>query len=157
MFLEENSLDLGRSDFSKDTFDEHHWMFNHKGGSDCKNIEKITLDGPAMTKELNTVYPFSGNACLVDCFCKLCENTTKLICQLKDHKRHMMRFDKDCLVQKQLQCHLHWVTHPENFEDDLDIYVEKNVFFHSGEVIQQPRSQAVGVVKFAGIRRSCAE
>ena len=137
--------------------DEHYWMFNHKGGFNCKNIEKIMLEGPAMTKELNTVYPCSENACLVDCFCKLCEHTTKLICQLKDHKRHMMRFDKDCLVQIQSQCQLHWVTHPENFEDDLDIFVEKNVFFHSGEVIQQPRSQAVGVVKFAGIRRSCAE
>ena len=67
----------------------------------------------------------------------------------------MEKADSDCIVQKQAQCQEHWITHPENFDVIEDISVEKNIFFHNGVLVSQPRQSAVEVVKFSGIKKKC--
>ena len=133
---------------------KHHWMFGHDDDVVCNGAG---LDGPGMKDNLALVYPCSKNICLVDCICSFCENTRRGLCKLNKHKKHMQQFDKDCLVQRQSQCQLHWVTHPENFEYEEDIVIEKNIFFHNDKLIEQPRNHVVDIIKFAGIKKDCLE
>ena len=63
--------------------------------------------------------------------------------------------DRECDAQKQSQCQEHWISHPENFDDKEDIAVEKNIFYHNGVLVDQPRQKAVEVVKFSGIKKKC--
>ena len=137
--------------------EKHYWMFGHGGGVHCENLFGNKLEGPAVTTKLTVVYPCSNSSCMVNCPCNLCKNTSKGLCSLLEHKKHAVRFHKDCSVQKQAQCQLHWVTHPEWFDSEEDVVVEKNVYFHNDELIEQPRSQAVEIIKFAGILKSCLE
>ena len=88
-----------------------------------------------VTTKLTVVYPCSNSSCMVNCPCNLCKNTFKDLCSLLEHKKHVVRFHKDCLVQKQAQCQLHWVTHPEWFDSEEDIAVENDMF------LQRSKSQ----------------
>ena len=131
---------------------EHHWMFGHGVDVSCRGPGLL---GPGMTENLTVIYPCSKNTCCIDCTCNLCESTRVGHCNLKEHKKHLQRFDLDCLVQKQSQCQIHWVSHPDNFVTEEDILVEKNVFFHNGQLVDQPRNHAVEIIKLAGLKRSC--
>ena len=137
--------------------EKHYWMFGHSGGDICHDGDVASLEGPAMTDRLVVVYPCSNTRCMVDCVCDLCNNTSKNLCSLIKHKSHIRRFHGDCLVQKESQCQLHWVAHPDLFETEEDVFVEKNLYFHNNQLLEQPRTQAVEVVKFAGIKKACVE
>ena len=67
----------------------------------------------------------------------------------------MNHFVKSCLVQQYSQCQDHWVAHPDNFNHEEDIFVEKNLFFHNDKLIDQPRNFASDVLFFAGIKKNC--
>ena len=136
--------------------EKHYWMFGHVGDGHCVETHQ-TLEGPVMTNKLTVVYPCSNTSCSVKCPCKLCENTSKELCSFVEHKKHVVRFHKECLIQKNSQCQDHWVTHPGQFESEEDIVVEKNLFFHNDELLDQPRNQAIEIINFAGIKKSCQE
>ena len=108
-----------------------------------------------MTNNLTMVYPSNIGVCWIACQCNLCKNTRKMLCSSKDHKNHLEKFSKDCLVQQSSQCEDHWVTHPDNFQVEEDIFVEKNVFFHHGELVEQPRNHIFDKIKLAGIKKKC--
>ena len=135
----------------------HHWRFCHSSQYSCsrRKMIKFHLTGPVMTKDLTVVYPCNIGKCCIDCECKLCNNTRKRLCVLKEHRRHMHQFDKTCLVQQKSQCQDHWVSHPENFNMEEDIFVEKNIFFHNKQLMDQPRNYAVDIIRFAGIQKNC--
>ena len=130
-----------------------YWMFSHS--ENCNKNSFDNLDGPSTTDQLTVVYPCNKGKCAIDCTCDLCENTRAKLCPLQDHKKHLAKFDKDCRIQISSQCQDHWVTHPENFDIDVDILVEKNIFYHNQMLVDQPRSVAVDIIKFAGIKKSC--
>ena len=132
-----------------------HWMFSHSEDVACLKNRFGYLNGPVTTHELTSVYPCSKGWCNVDCTCDLCENTRKRMCPLKNHKKHLTKFDRTCEVQRASQCQEHWVGHPQNFNAEEDIMVEKNLFFHNNQLVKQPRSQAVEIVHFSGIKKSC--
>ena len=133
----------------------HHWRFSHHPQYSCLTQESSKLLGPVMTRELTLVYPCNIGMCSIHCQCNLCKNTRHMICSLVNHKKHMEHFDIDCLVQKNSQCQEHWVTHPDNFNREEDIFVEKNLFFHNGELVDQPRNHTLEKIKFAGIKKKC--
>ena len=139
----------------KNYTDKHYWMFTHGEDVDCNQSDLEYLTGPAMTESLTIIYPCNKGKCALDCTCNLCMNTKKAICDLNDHKKHIHDFEKDCPVQQVSQCQEHWISHPFNFDEDEDILVEKNIFFHNQKLVDQPRSHAVDVIKLTGIKRSC--
>ena len=136
--------------------EKHYWMFGHGGHVSCDEGALGDLDGPAMTRDMTLVYPCNLGKCNKDCLCDFCERTRTNICPLNKHKKHLTKFDEDCLVQKAAQCQEHWVDHPENYNEDEDILVEKNLFYHNNKLVDHPRSYTVQNIKFAGIKKSCA-
>ena len=132
-----------------------YWMFTHGDEIICNQETIDSLDGPSMTENLTVVYPCNKHKCRIACSCQLCEQTRTNICPLEHHKKHLTRFDKICPVQIFSQCQEHWVSHPDNFILDEDILVEKNLFYHNQELVHQPRSYAVEIIRFAGIKKSC--
>ena len=135
--------------------EKDYWMFSHGNDVSCQESKLGHMSGPAMTDELTVIYPCSKGLCSLDCTCDLCDATRRKLCPLKSHKKHLIKFEKSCPVQKDSQCQDHWVDHPENFNDDEDIRVEKNLYYHNKELVNQPRSYAVEIIKFAGIKKSC--
>ena len=130
-------------------------MFNHSNDVVCQESNLGHMNGPAMTDSLTVVYPCSKGMCSLDCTCDLCNNTRRKLCPIKSHKQHLTKFEKSCPVQTVSHCQDHWVDHPENFNGDEDICVEKNLYFHNKELVDQPRSYAVDIIKLAGIKKSC--
>ena len=134
---------------------KHFWMFSHGDGLDCDEGLIKQMDGPVVSDELTVIYPCNKGRCNMNCICQLCEQTRTKICPSKNHRKHLTKFDKDCPVQEASQCQEHWVGHPDNFNRDEDILVEKNLFFHNNTVVDQPRSYKNDILKFAGIKKSC--
>ena len=128
-------------------------MFTHDEKVCCNGRRLEALHGPVMTEELTLVYPCNRGMCAIDCTCELCENTRTNVCPLKEHKKHISKFDIKCPVQIASQCQDHWVSHPANFNMEEDIFVEKNVFFHNNQLIEQPRNYALDILRFAGIKK----
>ena len=139
----------------KNFVEKHYWMFSHGDEVICKEGKMGNITGPVMSEELTVLYPCNKGKCSLDCKCELCENTRSKSCPLKHHKKHLAKFDRKCPIQIASQCQEHWVSHPDNFDTDEDILVEKNVFFHNQKLVDQPRSCAVEIIKFAGIKKSC--
>ena len=81
-----------------------------------------------MTNNLVVIYPCNLGSCSKNCGCDFCEQTRSNSCPLKKHKKHLENFDIECVVQKDSQCQIHWVGHPENFNEAEDIVIEKNMF-----------------------------
>ena len=131
------------------------WMFRHEKNIPCNEAGSTHLDGPAMTEQLTTVYPCNHGRCIVDCLCKFCEKTRTNLCDINDHKYHLESFEPECPVQKESQCQNHWVGHPKNFDVVEDIVVEKNMFFHNNQLVEQPRSYKVEEIRFSNIKKSC--
>jgi hypothetical protein len=133
--------------------DFHHWRYSHDQKYPCANVS--TLSGPAIQHDLTMVYPCNIGMCCLPCQCRLCANIKKNMCSLENHKMHMKNFDISCVVQQDAQCQEHWVTHPDNFNVEEDILVEKNIFFHNGELVEQPRNHTLDIIKFSGIKKKC--
>ena len=131
------------------------WMFKHAENISCIEANSRKLEGPAMTQQLAVVYPCDQGKCNVNCVCKLCEKTKSNMCPIAEHKDHLRRFEPNCLIQKESQCQIHWVGHPNNFDNGEDIVVENNLFYHNKELVEQPRSYKVAELKFSNIKKSC--
>ena len=134
---------------------EHYWTFNHGEQNICTGGQGEEMKGPAMSKQLSVVYPCSRGKCAVDCICELCEKTRNKMCQLENHKTHLKKFTTNCLVQKSSQCQEHWVSHPKKFNQEEDILVEKNIYFHNNQIVDNPRSYAVEIIRLSGIKKTC--
>ena len=48
-----------------------------------------------------------------------------------------------------------FLIHFDNFDEKEDISLEKNIFYHNGVLVNQPRRNAVGLIKLSGIKKSC--
>ena len=133
--------------------EKHYWMYSHGDKVKC-NIGSIkNLRGPAMTLDMKVIYPCNNSACNQDCLCPFCLSSKD--CPTEKHKQHLQDFDQECFVQKAAQCQDHWVNHPESFNEKKDVLVEKNVFYHNGVLVNEPRKYAVEKLKFAGIPKIC--
>lgn len=102
-----------------------YWMFTHNDDTSCKESNLGQLTGPIMTDDLSVVYPCNRGKCSINCTCESCQNTKRNICHLKNHKKHSR--------------HSSW----------------KEFIFSQQKLIDQPRSIAVDVIKFSGIKKSC--
>lgn len=134
--------------------EKHYWMYSHGDKVECERGTIQQLSGPAMTHDMKVVYPCNNLACNQSCECDFC--VLSLSCPKDRHKQHIRDLNQECEVQTKAQCQDHWVNHPENFDDKEDISVEKNIFHHNGVLVSQPRENAVEILKFSGIKRSCS-
>ena len=137
---------------------EYHWKYMHYGSDDdntmkCRENEDLLLEGPASTKEAFIVYPCNLRHCWRCCKCSFCHYTRILNC--KNHGEHMTYNVKDCSIQQKAQCQEHWLDHPNNFNKDEDIEIEKNVLFHNGEVKRDGRNYHFKTTKYAGLKVFC--
>ena len=137
---------------------EYHWKFVHYESDDdstmhCMKNEDLLLEGPASTKEAFIVYPCNLQHCWRCCKCSLCHYTR--IVQCENHKEHMTYNIKDCLIQQKAQCQEHWIDHPNNFNKDEDIEIDKTILFHNDEVKRDGRNYHYNRAKYAGLKVFC--
>ena len=133
--------------------EKHYWMFSHGSKVDCEKGPIEQLIGPAMTHDMRVIYPCNKLACNQGCKCYFC--VLRFSCPPNEPKQHILNSEQECEVQSRSQCQYHWVDHPDNFDEKEDISVEKNIFFHNGILVKQPRRSAVDLLKFSGITKYC--
>ena len=133
--------------------EKHYWMFTHSENIECKKGMFKKLEGPVMSPELKFIYPCNRTGCNHECLCKLCVNTHK--CQKDKHKKHLEVTQPECPVERDTQCQEHKIDHPKNFQDQEDISVQKNIFYHNLELEKEPRKHSTENLTFAGVKKSC--
>ena len=138
--------------------DENHWKYQHdetvSDTSECKTNNNHILEGPVCERDSTIVhYPCNLKHCWECCKCKLCKLAKIVIC--KDHKEHINFNIKNCIIQEHAQCQDHWVDHIENFNDDEDIKVELNIFFHKNQLIKNGRNYRFKTIKYSGLKVKC--
>merc|ERR1719318_1089335 len=102
---------------------------------------------------MKVIYPCNSSSCNHGCECGLCDLSS--LCPPDTHRKHIQNANLDCIVQRKSQCQEHWIDHPDNFAANEDISVDKNIFFHNGELVSEPRERTVEVLKFSGIKKAC--
>ena len=143
-----------------DLTDENHWKFHHNESvsdfNDCIKNKRIMLEGPVCEIDSKTVYyPCNLNHCWKCCDCKLCKLAKIAICI--DHKDHIKFNIKDCIIQENAQCQDHWINHVENFNEDEDIKVDLNIFFHKNHLIKKGRNYKYKTIKYSGLKVRCKQ
>ena len=133
--------------------EKHFWMYVHSDKMFCNEGPIKILEGPAMTSDLTVIYPCNRAGCNEDCLCDLCVNRLK--CPGKQHIEHVKELNSECIIFKEFQCQEHDIDHPDNFDEDYDISVDKNIFYHNPGLVDQPRQHSTGKIKFAGTRKKC--
>ena len=125
-------------------------MYRHNGNVPCNNIEN--LEGPAMTSDLKIIYPCNKAGCNQDCLCDLC--IKRLKCPRMEHKEHLKESNSECGVTKESQCKEHNIDHPKNFNKVEDISVDKNIFYHNLQLVDQPRQHSTGKLSWQELERN---
>ena len=59
------------------------------------------------------------------------------------------------MIQENAQCQDHWVNHIENFNEDEDIEVHLNIFFHENHLIKNARNYKYKTIKYSGLKVCC--
>ena len=134
--------------------EKNYWMYTHNENIECVKGSIEILEGPVITPDLTFVYPCNRSGCNHKCVCDLCINNH--MCKKSEHKEHIQDVNYECDVSQHVQCQEHEIDHPENFDENEDINVEKNIYFHNLELEKQPRKNSTGVLKFAGIKKTCS-
>ena len=107
--------------------DRDYLMYRHGDHIECSKGNGLYLEGPAMSNDLTIIYPCNHGHCNQTCKCHFCGFTRKNLCSLKKHKWHLGKFEIKCPVQQNSQCQEHWIGHPDNFNEEEDILVEKSI------------------------------
>ena len=137
---------------------EMHWKFKHNGEAsainDCSKNDNLTLEGPASKVDSQIIYyPCNNHLCWRPCECNFCTSAQVAVCN--NHKEHVKFHMKNCIIQESVQCQKHWVNHPENYNEEEDIKVDKKVLFHNNELLKNGRNYRYRTVKFAGLKVNC--
>ena len=132
-----------------------HWTYTHGEDDFCEDIdENMILNGPVSLNESEPlVYPCNLQHCRVSCKCRFCHISSDIQC--KHHKEHLKFNVKDCVIQKQSQCQIHWIDHPDNFNKNEDIQVKKNVLFHNNAIFKHGQIYHLNSIQYAGLKISC--
>ena len=133
--------------------EKNYWMYTHSEKIECFKGSIESLEGPAMTPDMTVVYPCNRSGCNHNCVCDLCINGHKL--KKSELKTHMQEAHSECVDILNIQCQEHKIDHPENFDENEDINVQKNIYYHNLELEKQPRKNSTGDLKFAGIKKTC--
>ena len=134
--------------------EKHYWMYTHSKRFNCKEGFLSKLEGPVITTDLKIIYPCNRSGCNEECLCDLCSNSDK--CRKSDHKSHIKNLELECPVKNLAFCADHEINHPKNFDKSEDISVDKNVFYHNLELVNDPRRHSVKEIHFAGIKKTCS-
>ena len=132
-----------------------HWTYTNGENNFCEDIdENFIICGPvAMSEYEPLIYPCNLRHCWVRCKCIFCQNNKILQC--KEHKMHLKFNIKNCVIQKHSQCQDHWIDHPDNFDSDQDIEVQKKLLFHNSSILAHGQNYHLKTVKYAGLKISC--